>query len=87
MKETISCGRPGSEMPSFLRGAWTTTKCFGMTGAEAGADKPQADAQLNEIQIDALLDYLFAKVVKQGPATKAVCEEYFAPGSPRCANL
>ena len=88
IKEVVQCGRPGTEMPSFARGAWGTINCFGMTAAQVGDQKPAADsAQLGDLQIEALLDYLFAKVVGMRPVTKADCEEYFGVSSPRCAGL
>ena len=88
MKEVIQCGRAGSEMPSFARSAWSTLKCFGMTAADVGNMKPVPDgAQIGDAQIEALLDYLYAKVVGKPRATKSDCEEYFGAAAPRCAAL
>ena len=86
LKEVIQCGKPGSEMPSFARAAWGTLKCFGMTAADVGDQKPMPDgAQIGDAQIEALLDYLYAKVVGRPQAAKADCEDYFGAGAARCA--
>src|SRR5215469_9428400 len=38
--ETVSCGRPGTGMPFFARGAYDTVKCFDMNRQEAGSNMP-----------------------------------------------
>jgi mono/diheme cytochrome c family protein len=60
--ETISCGRPGTPMPAWLDGAYTARACYGRPKgpAPAGVDlMPVLDAD----EIQALLDYLTAKIV------------------------
>lgn len=87
LEEVIKCGLPGTEMPFFSRLAWTDDdhRCFGMTRAEAGNLVPfQAERNLIQREIDALLDYMFAKVVGRGEISREECEEYFSPGSERC---
>ena len=84
--ETVMCGRPGTEMPSFGRGAWTTYSCFGLTAEQVGAARPPADAtQLSNEQIATLADYAYVFVVGRGPITRADCEAYFGAGAARCA--
>src|SRR5262245_28048876 len=34
--ETVSCGRPGTGMPFFMRGAYDATTCYGTNRKEAG---------------------------------------------------
>ncbi len=81
------CGLPGSEMPYFSRNAYATVACFGMNGAQIGTQKPpNAETFLSDAQIDAVVDYLFAKVVGKGPITNAVCQDYYGPTSPVCAR-
>jgi len=60
--DTISCGRPGTEMPAWLKGAYTEVACYGMpVGAPpAGLDLTPV---LSADEIEALVDYLTAKVV------------------------
>src|SRR5580700_9943223 len=38
--ETVECGRPGTGMPFFMRGAYDATKCHGMNREEDGAQIP-----------------------------------------------
>jgi mono/diheme cytochrome c family protein len=60
--ETISCGRPGTPMPAWLDGAYTARACYGRPkgAAPAGVElMPVLDAD----EIQALLDYLTAKIV------------------------
>ena len=90
LEEVIKCGMPATEMPHFTRLAWADEDhaCFGMTEADVGNDKPfKAEKHLIQREIDALLDYMMAKVVGRGPVTKEECEEYFSPGSDRCRFL
>jgi mono/diheme cytochrome c family protein len=60
--ETISCGLPGTEMPAWLDGAYTQRPCNGFPAGPAPAGTtltPVLDAE----EIDALVDYLIAKMV------------------------
>lgn len=62
LKDTISCGRPGAEMPSFLRRAYVETPCFGLPAGPA-PERTRLIPVLTAGEIDALLDYLMAKIV------------------------
>ena len=61
LAETISCGLPGTQMPAWLDGAYSQRPCYGFAGqAPAGTDlMPVLDGD----EIDALADYLMAKIV------------------------
>ena len=62
LAETISCGRPNTKMPGWLDGAYRKVSCFDLP---LGA--PPEGTVLTEVldadQIQALLDYLLAKIV------------------------
>ncbi len=59
--DTIGCGRPGTQMPSWLAGAYTEIPCYGVKGpVPAGLDRVPV---LNADEVAALVDYLLAKVV------------------------
>jgi mono/diheme cytochrome c family protein len=62
LMETISCGRPGTPMPAWLDGAYAAHPCYGRPGgpAPAGVDLMPV---LGADEIQALLDYLTAKIV------------------------
>src|SRR5215467_11037058 len=60
--DTIRCGRPGTQMPAWLDGAYTTVPCYGLP---KGA--PPAGLELTPVlsseEIEALVDYLMAKII------------------------
>jgi mono/diheme cytochrome c family protein len=60
--DAIRCGRPGTQMPAFLDGAYTAVSCYGLpTGAPpAGLDLTPV---LSGDEVEALVDYLTAKIV------------------------
>ena len=61
--DTISCGRPGTQMPSWLAGAYTDIPCYGVKGPPpAGLDRVPV---LNVEEVAALVDFLLAKVVRK----------------------
>ena len=61
LRETISCGLPGTEMPAWLDGAYTQRPCYGFSaGPPAGTTLIPV---LSTEEIEALVDYLMAKIV------------------------
>jgi hypothetical protein len=74
--EVIGCGRPGTPMPHFNAYAYSHDKCYGLTEAEIGSDiPPDAPASLQRREIEAVVNYLQAKVIGRGKPTKAQCIE------------
>jgi mono/diheme cytochrome c family protein len=66
--EVITCGVPGKAMPHFDEEAYTGKRCYGVTTAELGRDTPALPpgATLNKREIEAVADYLLAKVIGRG---------------------
>ena len=62
LAETISCGLPGTQMPSWLDGAYTTRSCYGFPLGPAPAEIT-ATPVLSAGEIEALVEYLMAKIV------------------------
>jgi mono/diheme cytochrome c family protein len=62
LTDTIRCGRPGAQMPAFLDGAYTTISCYGLP---KGPPPPGLELTpvLSGDEIEALVDYLMAKIV------------------------
>jgi mono/diheme cytochrome c family protein len=60
--DTIGCGRPGTQMPAWLDGAYTEISCYGLPKGPppAGLDLTPV---LSDDEIDALVDYMMAKMV------------------------
>jgi mono/diheme cytochrome c family protein len=60
--DTVRCGRPGTQMPAWLDGAYTEISCYGLPKGP-----PPAGLELTPVlsgdEIDALVDYLMAKMV------------------------
>jgi cytochrome c553 len=84
--EVVQCGRPGTAMPYHDAFAYTDKRCYGMTADEMGDQIPnRTDANtLQKREIEAVVDYLLAKIVGRGPITKAECEEFWSPGADAC---
>ena len=60
--DTIRCGRPGTQMPAWLDGAYTDISCYGLPKGP-----PPAGLELTPVlsadEVDALVDYMMAKMV------------------------
>jgi len=87
--EVISCGIPGKAMPHFDEQAYTDKRCYNVTEAELGRDTPALPpgSTLNGREIEAVADYLLAKVVGRGAEiTRAECEEAYGEGARMCAR-
>jgi mono/diheme cytochrome c family protein len=61
LTETISCGLPGTEMPAWLDGAYTQRPCYGFSAGPP--DGTTLIPVLSADEIEALVDYLMAKIV------------------------
>ena len=78
--EVVKCGRPGTSMPNFDRLAYTDRRCYDMTAAQVGADKPPpAPANLSQRDIEAVVDFLLAAVVGR-PVSYDWCVGFLAGG-------
>jgi mono/diheme cytochrome c family protein len=83
--ETVSCGRPGTGMPFFARGAYDEVKCHGMTREDAGAQTPpEAGTFLRPKDIEAVADYVIAHIKGAGEPTYAECVGFFSSTSRVC---
>jgi mono/diheme cytochrome c family protein len=87
VREVIQCGRPGTAMPYFDRFAYTDDRCYGLTEADLGPDMPtRSFTTLQAHEIDALADYVAAKVLNAGPVTFEQCVEFFGDVVTACGN-
>src|SRR4051794_8705168 len=86
--EVIMCGRPGTPMPHYDELAYTDKRCYGVTEAELGAQRPSPPptTTLQKREIEAVADYLLAKVINRGPITQEECEERFGQGARSCGQ-
>jgi cbb3-type cytochrome c oxidase subunit III len=84
---TIKCGRPGSQMPAFDRFAYSDGRCYGLKQADlraSGQRMPDPPATLQVREVEAIADFLMAKVVKQGAMDRAKCIEFWGSEVESC---
>lgn len=82
--EVIKCGRPGTGMPHFDARAYEDKRCYDSTRADLGDQTPPTSAvSLIGREIEAVVDYLEAKVINRGEITREECVEYFGE-TPTC---
>jgi mono/diheme cytochrome c family protein len=83
--ETVRCGRPGTGMPFFERGAYDQTKCYYMNRQDAGDQMPQeANVFLRPKDIEDVADYVIAHIKGKGEPTFAECTSFFSETSRVC---
>jgi mono/diheme cytochrome c family protein len=83
--ETVRCGRLGTGMPFFERGAYDTATCYGMNRQEAGEQMPQeANVFLRPKDIEDVADYVIAHIKGKGEPTFAECTSFFTDTSRVC---
>ena len=85
--EVVKCGRPLTGMPYHDRFSYTDKRCYGMTLDELGKDAPAMGEFLSAREIDAVVKYLFAKVVWHGPATYEDCVEFWGQNTRQCEPM
>jgi hypothetical protein len=77
LKLTISCGRPGTGMPSFDGGAYKVRACYGRPLGTAPDDLQPTPRSLSLDEIDAVVAHLQVRVVGHGKITREECVSYF----------
>jgi mono/diheme cytochrome c family protein len=77
LKQTISCGRPGADMPSFDAGAYTVGACAGRPLGAAPDNLYPAPRTLSPAEIDTLIVYLQARVIGRDSISRADCLYYY----------
>jgi mono/diheme cytochrome c family protein len=83
LKQTISCGRPDTGMPSFDGGAYLLRACYGQPLGAAPDNLYPAPRTLTPAQIDSVIAYLQAHVLGRRQITREDCLYYYydAPSS------
>jgi len=87
---TIKCGRPPSAMPAFDKFAYRDGRCYGMKEADldkAGIRMPDPPATLQPREIDNIADFLFAKVIGQGPMNHVKCVAFWGADVELCGEF
>ena len=76
MLETIACGRPGTDMPFNLEGAYTEIECYGIPVGEVPPETFGAGGFTAE-ELETLVDFLFEYVVGVTRVTRQNCAAFF----------
>jgi mono/diheme cytochrome c family protein len=87
---TIKCGRLNSQMPAFDKYAYSDGRCYGKTQADLKAyptHMPDPPATLQPREIELIADFLFAKVVGQGPMDHAKCVDFWGSETDACRDF
>ena len=83
--ETVQCGRPGTGMPFFERGAYDSEKCYGMDRKQVGAQiPPEANVFLRPEDVSAVADYVIGHIKGRGEPTYSECTDFFGTTSHVC---
>ena len=86
----IKCGRPGRGMPAFDRLAYSDGRCAELKLADLkrlGLELFDPAATLQPREIEQLADFLFSKVIGQGPMDRAKCIEYWGSDVETCKEF
>lgn len=88
LEEVVKCGRPSTGMPLHDKFAYTDKRCYGLVKEDLGKDiPPQPFAYLNKREIEAVAEFLFARVVGKPPATYEDCVEFWGSSTRQCDPL
>ena len=88
--QTVTCGRPGTGMPYFSRGAYSDDPsaphpCNGLTKQELGdVHVAEATIFLAPAEIEAVADYVLATIKGKGEPNLEECVAFFGDGSRAC---
>lgn len=86
----IKCGRPGTGMPPFDKFAYSDGRCYGLKQADVRSPKlrmPDPPATLQAREIDAIADFMFAKIIGKGPMDRPKCIDYWGSDVEACNDF
>src|SRR5882724_4585864 len=77
LAEVVKCGRPGTGMPYHDQYSYTDKRCYDLTKTDLGKDAPPMGEFLSKREVDAVIKYLFARVVGRGESTYDDCVDFW----------
>lgn len=86
----IKCGLPGRGMPAFDRRAYSDDRCLGRTHADLermGLSLFDPAATLQNREVERLADFLYEKVIGQGPMDRQKCIDYWGEEVDACREF
>ena len=88
LKQTISCGRPGADMPAFDEGAYKVRACYGKPLGSPPDNLYPTPRELSPADIDLVIAYLQARIIGRGRITRDECVSYYGDDlSASCDDL
>ena len=85
LRQVVSCGRPGTGMPSFDEGAYKVRACSGRALGDPPSDLFPAPTTLTPDEIEDVVTYLQARVIgKRGAISKQECLFYYSDDPDWC---
>jgi mono/diheme cytochrome c family protein len=86
LKLTISCGRPGTGMPSFDEGAYVVRGCYGKPPGARPDNLQPTPRTLTREEIDDVIVYLHARIIGRGKITREECLAYHDDQTDPCED-
>jgi mono/diheme cytochrome c family protein len=87
---TIKCGRPGTGMPAFDKFAYSDGRCYGLKAADLKSPArqlPDPPATLQAREVEAIADFILAKVLGKGAMDRAKCIDYWGSDVEVCGEF
>jgi mono/diheme cytochrome c family protein len=86
LRQTISCGRAGTGMPSFDEGAYVVRDCYGRRPGTRPDNLQPTPRNLTLEEIDDVIAYLQTRIIGRGKITREECLSYFDGQSDECED-
>jgi mono/diheme cytochrome c family protein len=77
LRQTISCGRAGTGMPSFDEGAYVVRGCYGRPPGARPDNLQPTPRTLTSGEIDDVITYLKTRIIGRGRITREECLAYY----------
>jgi hypothetical protein len=86
LRQTISCGRAGTGMPSFDEGAYIQRACYGRSPGPRPDNLQPTPRPLTLDEIDDVIAYLQARIIGRGKITREECLAYYDGHADECED-
>jgi mono/diheme cytochrome c family protein len=87
LRQTITCGRPGTGMPSFDEGAYVVRGCYGQRPGSRPSNLQPTPRMLSQKEIDDVVNYLQARIIGHGKVTREECLAYHEGQDDACEDF
>jgi mono/diheme cytochrome c family protein len=87
LRQTITCGRPGTGMPSFDEGAYVVRGCYRQRPGSRPGNLQPTPRMLSQEEIDDVVNYLQARIIGHGKVTREECLAYHEGQDDACEDF